>query len=299
MALLKPQSWWPGCDVLDPLCPDQAWPLWEGAGSAVEAVGRAIGDTRRYRGVWAGTGSRWAAGPAGTVARFNGTDDIVNSTRDAGQYPSDKPFSAEAFVKRTGAGTQASLRNTIVKTYYPAVGGWALLWMGDLDRFECVTYGPGGVGYAKTPNGSVVLNTWHHIVLVFHGGSAGNVSAYLDGQFTELTTTNHGYTWSYHATDPTRIAKIGGGYAASPPTDFFEGDIAGIWTYRWALSPVQIVERYQDLWRSMRARRSAVLWQPIPVGDNDPGADAAEVFMGGSQEGEVFMGGRIAGEIHG
>jgi hypothetical protein len=187
-----------------------------------------------------------------------------------------------------------------VTTYRTGNSGWTILWSSVNNRFECYTYGSGGLGYAHTGNGSISIDIWYHVVLVFHGGTTGNVSAYLDGQFKQVSTSNHGYIRSYHPTVYT--GNLGAGFAVDPPTDFWEGDMAGVWSYGWALSPRQIAERYRDQWRSMRARRAAILRipaPPLPIGDEDPGADAAEVFMGGSHAGEVFIGGTVAGEIHG
>lgn len=250
MSFSKPAPWWPGCDILDPLCPDEAWPLWEGAGSSVNAVGKSAGDAEQYLGTRKGTGPHWAGSTRGGVAALNGTDDYIDLGPMAGQFATDKPFTVSCWVCRLGSGTQVSSHNAVLTTYINGSSGWMIFWSSIFDRYEFYLLGS-SVAHVDTAINAAAAGVWGHLVVVYQGGASGNMSLYWNGVHIQTVASN-GYDKSG------RNCFVGGGWFARPATDFFDGLVDDIRFFAGqALTATQAMLLFNNSWEALTSTRSA------------------------------------------
>ena len=272
---VKPRAWIPGVNR-SRLDVRNYWPLWERRGSTIMDVAGG------QHGAWNGTGSRWTTDTRGPLITLNGTDDYVDLGNRAGVFPDESPFSVTAWVTRTGAGTEVSARNAVVTNYRSGVGGWTIVWASVLDRWEMYTYGSASQA-ANTGSNSAAVGELCFLGLVFQGGE---VSAYLNGEHKQTTSSGFGYsgTTSWNA-------KIGGGWSASSPTDFFEGTVGSVGFYRGALSAADMMALYRDPWRPIRrspsSKRRRLYGGHRFIGDGLPGFAAGHVYVAGLTAGVV------------
>lgn len=221
MIYIQPAMWWPGCDPMDRLSPDEGWPLWEGAGTACNAIGRNVGGAASHLGSFAGTGNTWAGTTQSTAGLFNGTDNTVDLGSQAGHFTSDAPFSVTARVFRLGSGTEISSRNAVLTSYSAGTGqGWAILWVSTFDRYECYVRGD-SAEHADTPDNTAGVGAWGTVGMTFSGGNPGEIKAYWNGQWNQ-TTAGAGYN------NAGRDLWIGGGWNDRPADDFYNGMIQDV-----------------------------------------------------------------------
>lgn len=240
-TLAKPQMWWPGCNILHPLCPDFAWMMWEGAGSRVGCVGKRVGNPDQFAGTLTNMNNAdWVGSPYGWALDFDGVNDICSASRRG--IPSGLPGELLTLT------VHFALRSATVASDEFIVGindEWFLIHDNPTNRLYFITFGgnDGGMIWAADTG-------WHTYTHVWWPG-AGHAS-WLDGV-------------SYAVGNPTDIntsgvsgnsLKFG---ARSPGAEHWDGQLGSFSITTHALTPNEVAELYLDSFNPFRPRGLARL----------------------------------------
>ena len=171
---------------------------------------------------------------------FNGISDYIEIPNNSILKPS-FPISVSSWVKY----------NSFDPTYTEAIFSSNPNLLG-YSGYSVGT-GPGGIVYAALGDGTgfgspdrrtavttstLSLNTWHHVVGVFH--SLNNIEIYIDGQLQSTTITGTGTSMNYSADN----ARIGGHDHLSNIFLYMDATIDDIAIYNVALTGTQVQTLY-------------------------------------------------------
>ncbi len=171
--------------------------VWSNGFAAVWHLSATLGDATANGNTGASSGTTATGGQIGEARGFDATDDFV----DLGSAASiDDVFAGggtvEAWFRASGWGE--SSRGKIVEKNDASTGsgvaGWSL-GVDDVNVSESILFGHGSTagsgGFWNAPAGSVALNKWTHVAVVYDQGStANNPSIYLDGAAVTVSETN-------------------------------------------------------------------------------------------------------------
>ena len=135
-------------------------------------------------------GPVWVVGQLGDALRFDNSDDYVDLTSDAELGDVfDGGATVMAWIYPTGWGENGYGRILDKSSSASSTGdGWAIRM--NTDNSGVINFGQGfasGRGWWKVQNGSVTLNTWQHVAIVYDASNTANDPAiYLNGSSTPV-----------------------------------------------------------------------------------------------------------------
>jgi hypothetical protein len=187
-----------------------------------------------HTGTWNGTlGSQWTTGKINSGGSFNGSDNYVIATVNAGL---DGSFSLSSWFKipnfTSGEYTLVSSRVASYDNY------WANLFVDASNKFAAVNLYDGITNpYAFGVNNELTTNTWYHVVLV-RNTTDHTLKYYLNGALVTsvLDTTTVAPAYS--------DLTIGARHSSGAYRGFFNGviDEVGIWSR--ALDSTEVSDLY-------------------------------------------------------
>ena len=211
------------------------WKLDDGTGTtAVDSEGGHDGTLTN--------GPTWVAGQIGDALSFDGSDDYVDLTSDT---ELDDVFvggaTVMAWIYPTSWGENGYGRIFDKSSSASSTGdGWALRL--NVDNGGVINFGQGfssGRGWWRPPNGSISLNAWQHLAIVYDADSTANdPDIYLDGVALPVTRIDSpsGSIRSDAAIN-LRLGNFAGGTSHT-----FEGTIDDARIYDRMLSAAEIAE---------------------------------------------------------
>jgi hypothetical protein len=144
------------------------WKFDEGAGTtASDSAGNNDGTIH---------GAQWVLGIPSTALRFDGIDDYVR-VRSHPTVDVRNVFTFSVWIFKKGNGRTILCHNGVDPEYHPP-GAYNLYAEDDL-RITYLTYATGAS--LSTPPGSISLNTWHHVAVVFDASTSLRLWIYIDG----------------------------------------------------------------------------------------------------------------------
>jgi hypothetical protein len=175
----------------------------------------------------------------GHALYLDGTDDWYEAPiTDVTQFPGGN-FTVMCWVKPTGAGT--STKTAIISNYKGGVGGFVILRNNTFDRWEVTVADSGGFTTQYSDTDDAAQDEWRHIVLAH---DSNYIYLFQNGQEKVSRLATGGYAVS------NRTLRIGGGWGAEVPGDFFEGYIQDIRLYNRTINTeAEIIEIMKDKYR--------------------------------------------------
>jgi hypothetical protein len=217
------------------LLPIAHWKLDDGTGTT------AIDSEGGHHGTLTNGGPVWVAGQLGDALDFDGVDDYVDLTSDAeltDVFDGGATVMAWIYPRSWGE----SVNGRILDKSSQVSGdrdGWMIAVKGDSPSFQFAQGFTGTRGYWRTQTGSVALNEWVHVAVVYDASSVANdAEIYLNGvkqsSLVEITPTGS------IATDAGIALRMGNW--AQDTSRTFDGIIDDVRIYDRMLSAAEIAD---------------------------------------------------------
>lgn len=197
-------------------------------------------DHSRFGNDGAMTDITWTQLPSGLwVPVFNGATSYSNHGTDNSLIQISPRITVLAWVK----GAVSGVTRSVASKFEDFDRNWDLGSLADSNVLSGFISDDGAVGaHCKSYYSSIVVwdNTWHQVGMVF---DAGTFELVIDGAFDPSPTkTLDGATATIH--HGTTATCIGCALFGGVPSWYFDGNIALVRIYTYALTPAQIRSRY-------------------------------------------------------
>jgi hypothetical protein len=188
-------------------------------------------------------GPSWSAGLVDGALEFDGVDDRVDVVADAGlDNLFDGGATLSGWVYASGWGEAGFGRIADKSDAENPAAGWLLSLDGTDQAINFDVAFSGGSGRWQSPAGSISLNTWHHVTLVYNSKSTLNDPViYIDG-VVQILTESAAPSGTVNL-DQAHDLTLGNHSAASTRT--FDGRLDDIRLYDRMLSTSQVIELAQ------------------------------------------------------
>lgn len=211
-----------------------------------EGQGATSADSSAYLSTATISGATWATGAEGSALEFDGIDDsvaVANHSERNNLFSGGGSVAAWFFA--TGWGESNAGRIAQKADAAAATAGWALSLNnsgGNLQSLEFKRAFSGGAGAWNTPTGSIKLNAWNHVVVVYNDASAANSpTIYLNGQAQSLTTRST--PTGSALTDAAQSLYIGNNQVSGSAT--FKGKIESLRLLKTDLPASDVLNAYE------------------------------------------------------